>query len=29
MAALDELQLDPARRDYLVRQYRRLNSPFA
>ena len=29
MAALDELQLDPARRDDLVRQYRRLNSPFA
>ena len=29
MAALDELQLEPARRDDLVRQYRRLNSPFA
>jgi predicted GNAT family acetyltransferase len=29
MAAIDELQLEPARRDDLVRQYRRLNSPFA
>jgi|GEM_PF-3065309 len=29
LAALDELQLDPARRDDLVRQYRRASSPFA